>query len=1205
MKRKIICVLSIFLVLACVGVAIVTTTNSQNANAEIVSEQVNAKTYEFDEGNNYNFSSGGEVSSMTFGRKTLGSLTISGEITDITTFRNRTAYGVNGNLSFSYNYDGSLQSNTKENWNLISDTGVTVNDVTLSGSINKGALIVQDSSDGSSWNNTVNPIVNYFGDNKNGSQNFYTTDGSKIALGWYYRVVVAYETGRKIGETGWWLWKEDVYEYKKHVEVYEFYVCINSGVISIHNSAVTDDSFENEEYSLEELKKGETLLDNSVTSKGFSIDKLGTSYLVSVSRNGGVAEYVNDGAEFTENGKYEITTITKLGKNIKQTVYIFNTYDNGYSAFFGDGFVAGKRVFRDGNYPTYARGTYLHINQLASGVPPISGVITDLYSGEVVDEIQSSYSRETRLDLQAGSYKVELYCGNMEAGSVFHYTFIFNVLDEVSAPYVNYTNFMSGSRLLDMVAKHYEVAYQTTLGGYIFVCFSLDSYNVALNYAYEIEKRFIELAPDGQYYKSKDNPNLKIKYTNQIDLTSALYYYAEKNIEINYFNPQDEFTYRTYNNDLLSSLESLNMRESIKVFPSQEERNKLLDVKFVNDFEFIRVADYDVVDVVAYCHKTGQTYHIDFNRNVSEQLSITSKYTITETNKYGDAKVYDVYYVHQNETQSVWNVTYDGTTTSRTVSVTDIVNGQVEITADSVVLKNVVNSWDASTIATIKAPNVYSFEIKGLASELNGLGLYKKGNYEITFIDRTGHSYKVMVTLTGNGTYSDVMGKGARSYSTVYNALHLNKIDESEDMPDEYIELLQELKDELDLFEKASAGMYTTESYNIWKEAYEQGKAIYQSSSATQTSIFEALLRLKNARRNLVVRDDKGLLYNLILTAESVDCLRYTPASIERLAFAYQLARKVYADSNVTLEQIEYAEQLLDEYLHELVEMANFDQLLSLIKQVRTIDILSYSVDSVENLRLVYNDAVVVCNNRNNPQSVVNDSYFALSRAFSNLVISGDATELRSTINIVAQTMNVLYTTQSIEALQQAYDLALDGIAKRVSQAQLDVLNLNLQLKLDALELRQDKKALYDFVTELTSANFDNLTGKQFERLQEVYARAIEVLNSLDATEEEVNSILAELQEVASVTESFATWKIILICVILGVLLIISCITVVACGESEWFSWLIAFLVVAVTVTLTVLLFVYTQLGWWILLITGGVIVAGTVAGVIVGKIFY
>jgi hypothetical protein len=131
---------------------------------------------------------------------------------------------------------------------------------------------------------------------------------------------------------------------------------------------------------------------------------------------------------------------------------------------------------------------------------------------------------------------------------------------------------------------------------------------------------------------------------------------------------------------LLDSLESLNISDSIRVFPSQEEKDKLIKHKpYINGFEFINVADYDVVEVTAYCEKDGKTYNIQFNKPIEEQLHISSKYTITETNIYGDSVSYDVYFVNENQTISHWIATTNGVDSIVDISSRDVNNGKIKL----------------------------------------------------------------------------------------------------------------------------------------------------------------------------------------------------------------------------------------------------------------------------------------------------------------------------------------------------------------------------------------------------------------------------------------------------------------------------------------------------------------------------------------------
>ena len=1230
---------------------------------ECTSITVTAKTYEFDVTNDYNFSSASEVSTMSYGRKQMGTLSISGNITDTSIFKGKTAYGVGDDsvISFSYSYDGAYQTSVKEEWNLRSDLGTKVDEFDLSGSIDKGVLLVQTSSDGFVWDNKVNPITNFYASNPSGKVNFYTTDGADVAQGKYYRVILAYQTGRKTGESGMLWWEEDVYEDKRHVEVYEFYLVVNSGTISLHNLAVDESSLpEIEGFTQETIKRGETLLDGSTTTKGFSIDKLGASYLVSVSKDGGTASYVNDGATFTENGKYTITTITKLGKQLTKTVYVFNGgADSGYSTYFGDSIVDGNRTFRYGDYPTYTKGSSIQINAVANNVPILTGKITNTTTGE--EFALASNRNGQKFDLAAGSYCADFYSGETASGTVYHYKAYFNIINEDSAPYVNYDNLNKTQRLSDLTTKHYEVAYQTTAGGYIFVCFSLDSYDEAFNYAYEIEKRYIEQTNDGLYYKSQDNPNVKVKYYDYVAMTSVLNYYARQNVEYNYFNPIDAFTYQTYENNLLEQLESLSIRESIKVFPSQAEKDKLINRQpFINDFTFIKVADYDVVSVNAYCHKNGKNYTIEFGKDVSQQLTVSSKYTITETNLYGDTKVYDVYYANENQTSSVWNVSYNGVDSTLNVSSFVLVNNKIEITADTISIASIENNFDVNSIVTIKAPDVYSFEIKCLISELKNVGLYKKGKYELTFVDRVGNSYQLIINITGKSRYSDVVTMSTRSYTNFYNAVYMNDRTENEEInydvsalktaidrvvdvnlytPSSYANYTRylqearavyenqnatqkqidaaalnlesaynslvttadktELFNELSKFETINKGLFTTASYNAYKLAYDSALAIYEKDESTPEEIALSVQILKNAYNSLTLRGDKAELYTKMQEVRGVDCSLYTPNSVESLNEAYEQAILVFDNIDATQAEIESMISLLNNRKSALVFVADFSNLLTAIQQVQAVDETFYTTATIDALKIKYNEAVSVYKDRNSTQSVVNTAKNALLQAKNALVLCGNSTELKALADEIANIPYMIYSKETIQPLLTKYNETLTVLNERHTQSEIDIIKNELAVLKSALVIREDKQELYNILTEMAQTDVSGYSKEKQEAFLSAYNSAIETLNNLDSTEEQV---LAAIQNVETQKINLETkknglkwWVIVLICI--GTLILMgiaqAILSEIMTDYSAW-MWIVSI------ITLIVLL-IFVPLPWWaISLIELGVIALMTIILIIV-----
>ena len=410
-------------------------------------------SFELTEESSYNYSGASPVSDLTYGRKTMGTFYIIGNFNEESTYQDKLAYGTEETISFGYYYDGAYQTDVIENYNILADESTVVAGSTLSGSISKGALIVQKSYDGINWMDAANPVVNFFESNPAGVDGFYTTSGDDIKHGTFYRVTIAYKTGMKVDEKGILFWKEDVFDARENVEVYEFFICHNSGIISIHNLALEPSDFETDELDYETMVKGETLLDGSTTTKGFSIDKLGTTYDVLVQKNNEEAVLVADGTQFTEPGRYTITTTTKLGKQNIQTVYIFNcSDDNGYKTYFGDNFINGKRMFRYTDYPVYDANTKIILQEISEFVPALRGYILNLKTNEKI-EITGDNRFKQEFSLAIGEYICEFYNGSDTAGTICHYTFRFIITDEEAGPYVNYDNLNKADRLEDFACS--------------------------------------------------------------------------------------------------------------------------------------------------------------------------------------------------------------------------------------------------------------------------------------------------------------------------------------------------------------------------------------------------------------------------------------------------------------------------------------------------------------------------------------------------------------------------------------------------------------------------------------------------------------------------------------------------------------------------------------------------------------------------------
>ena len=186
---------------------------------------VSGTIYTFDDKSHYEYASSENGQETVFGNNTYGYFSISGSVVSEGEKDGFKAYGIDGgDVVLFYTYGNALLNADDESWHLVNDGGKSVNEVKLKSKINKGALILQTSQDGKTWIDDVVCMTNIFDETPVQEEPFYTTRDVQLVNGCYYRLILAYETGIKSGESQVLFVKLDEHEYRKYAEVYEFYL---------------------------------------------------------------------------------------------------------------------------------------------------------------------------------------------------------------------------------------------------------------------------------------------------------------------------------------------------------------------------------------------------------------------------------------------------------------------------------------------------------------------------------------------------------------------------------------------------------------------------------------------------------------------------------------------------------------------------------------------------------------------------------------------------------------------------------------------------------------------------------------------------------------------------------------------------------------------------------------------------------------------
>ena len=117
--------------------------------------------------------------------------------------------------------------------------------------------------------------------------------------------------------------------------------------------------------------------------------------------------------------------------------------------------------------------------------------------------------------------------------------------------------------------------------------------------------------------------------------------------------------------------------------------------------------------------------------------------------------------------------------------------------------------------------------------------------------------------------------------------------------------------------------LYTPESYQIFKAAYDAALETYSDETATQDAVDAARVTLEAARRTLREIPNKDKLEELLGKIKEVDLSLYTAKTAKAVKAAYAQAVAVFEDENATQVQIDQAVKALEEVTKELKKEDN------------------------------------------------------------------------------------------------------------------------------------------------------------------------------------------------------------------------------------------------------------------------------------------
>ena len=323
------------------------TVSAESANPSV-------RSHEMGKDSGYYYGVSTLVGDMCFGSPSAGTMSVTGEISDKTTFLGFEAYGVAGVVNLDYVYNNSVLCQDDANqWEIYSNNNKEANGISLGSKMKTGAIIVQKSADKRTWS-TEHIVTNAFR-NKNTDVLDYTPSEADLKVGTYYRVIVAYGIRHK---TGSFLFVPS-YEYKECVEVYEF--CLAYDAPSSHTRDLLSNTI---------LKSGDTV------KYGFRVDDEKSGNIIYIKTpQSNVATRVMSGKAFYEPGVYTVTETTKLGSKYDTTI----TVQTGFNASA----VQGDTYQSDDN-TGYGTADALKVDHTAFGAASYTALNIVVPNGDVL-----------------------------------------------------------------------------------------------------------------------------------------------------------------------------------------------------------------------------------------------------------------------------------------------------------------------------------------------------------------------------------------------------------------------------------------------------------------------------------------------------------------------------------------------------------------------------------------------------------------------------------------------------------------------------------------------------------------------------------------------------------------------------------------------------------------------------------------------------
>lgn len=348
-------------------------------NKGSIRKSISGRLYEFDEENDYEFSTGSPISVISDSSQ-FGTFSLMGNMKSISDVNGFISYEVvEGNVLLTYELGDTLTMAPDTERHLIKDKTKKIDSQKIDDEILNGTIIVQTSLDGSHW--VIDSVQSDIAGNiAEFNPNIYYTKAIQHINGCYYRIIVVYKTEKRLADTKIGFIPKKNYEYKRYAEIYEFYL-----IDGFENSGggTSPDAIPRKELG----KRINTGKNNGFSGEEAITDKdphfgwdIGTFYVNGYTREG------NEEGLFLKTLGDRITLWFNLTQDInclngKKNLSI-NEDKDGYDQYFGvdrTNFKHGTLIIQYTDYEGKAHTPIIYTNYLAANASTGANTKVELF----------------------------------------------------------------------------------------------------------------------------------------------------------------------------------------------------------------------------------------------------------------------------------------------------------------------------------------------------------------------------------------------------------------------------------------------------------------------------------------------------------------------------------------------------------------------------------------------------------------------------------------------------------------------------------------------------------------------------------------------------------------------------------------------------------------------------------------------------------